>query len=85
MFDDENSIIDFRNLKATDLKNNKRIVIPKLDDDDDEIRRNNVKKELKGVFVKYMNENCDKSGNMKNNNLSVNQVKTIKGLNNKMK
>ena len=36
VFDDEKNTIDFRNLKATDLKNNKRIVIPKLDADDDE-------------------------------------------------
>ena len=27
------NIVDFRNLKATDLKNNKRIIIPALDED----------------------------------------------------
>ena len=58
---DETNVIDFRNLKATDLKNNKRIVYPKPDaDDEEEIRRNNVKRELEKVFVNYMNENCDK-------------------------
>ena len=56
----KSDVIDFRNLKATDLKNNKRIVIPNPDaDDEEEIRRNNVKKELEKVFVNYMNKNCD--------------------------
>ena len=70
------NVIDFRNYRATDLKNNKRIVIPNPDaNDEEEIRRNNVKKELEKVFVNYMNEHCDKFGNMNENNLSEKQVK----------
>ena len=83
---DKTNVIDFRNLKATDLKNNKRIVYPKPDaDDEEEIRRNNVKRELEKVFVNYMNENCDKFGNVTENNLPENQVKAIKTLKEKMK
>ena len=64
------NVIDFRNLRATDLKNNKRIVIPNPDDDDEEeIRRNNVKKELEKVYVNYMSEHCDKFGKVTENNL----------------
>ena len=83
---DKTNVIDFRNLRATDLKNNKRIVYPKPDaDDEEEIRRNNVKRELEKVFVNYMNENCDKFGNVTENNLSEKQVKAIKTLKEKMK
>ena len=48
-------------MKATDLKNNKRVIIPALEEDDTEIKNNHLKVKLKDVFVKYMNENCDKS------------------------
>ena len=49
--DNKSNIVDFRNLRATDLKNNKRIIIPNVDtEDEEEIRRSNVKKELEGVF-----------------------------------
>ena len=68
------------------MKNNKRIIIPNPDDDDEEeIRRNNIKKELEKVYVKYMNEHCDKFGNVNENNLSEKQVKAIKSLKEKMK
>ena len=78
--------VDFRDLKATDLKNNKRVIVPDLDDDDeDEIKRNSVKKELKEVFVKYMDKHCDKHGNVLENNLSTKQTKSIKSINDKMK
>jgi hypothetical protein len=84
--DETKNVIDFRNLRATDLKNNKRVVIPNPDDDDEEeIRRNNVKKELEKVYVNYMSEHCDKFGNMNENNLSDKQVNAIKSLKEKMK
>ena len=54
-------------------------------DDEEEIRRNNVKKELEGVFVNFMKENCDKYGNMKENNLGDKQVEAIKSLKDRMK
>jgi hypothetical protein len=51
-------------LKATDLKNNKRITILETGHDAEEIRMNNVKSELKEVYIKYMKENCDNKGNL---------------------
>ena len=84
-FDASKKAINFRNLKATDLKNNKRIYILETGDDTEEIRMNNVKSELKGVYIKYMKEHCDDKGNMLENNLSVEQVKAIKELKTKMK
>ena len=82
---DKENVIDFRNLKATDLKNNKRIILPNLEDDTEEIRKNNVKKELEGIFVNYMKEHCDKFGNQIENNLSKKEVNAIKALKTKMK
>ena len=58
--------LDFRNVKPTDFKNNKRVILPELDDDPEEIRRNNLKIELRQVVLKYKGENCDKFGNIKN-------------------
>ena len=50
-FDASKKIVNFRNLKATDLKNNKRIKIHEEGDDAEEIRSNTVKTELKEVFI----------------------------------
>ena len=76
--------MDIRNLKATDLTNNKRVILPELNDDDKEIRSNHIKNELKEVFLKYKNKNCDKYGNVLKNNLSDVQKDTIKNLKKKM-
>ena len=77
--------LDFRNLKPTDLKNNKRIVIPDLFDDPEEIRRNNLKSELKQVVIKYKNNHCDKFGNVIDNNLTETQLRDIKKLKQRIK
>ena len=71
-------------MKATDLKNNKRVIIPALEEDDTEIKNNHLKVELKDVFVIYMNENCDNSGNILENNMSDKQQKSIKTLKKKI-
>ena len=34
---------DFKNIKPTDFKNNKRVILPETDDDAEEIMRNNLK------------------------------------------
>ena len=72
-------------LKATDLKNNKRVILAAIEDDEKEIKRNNVKIELKKVFSNYRTKNCDKFGNIKDNNLDKKQFETIRSLNKKMK
>ena len=76
--------LDLKSLKATDLKNNKRVIIQRGLDDESEIKRNYLKGELKDVFVNYMKEHCDKHGNMLENNLDVKQMETIKKLKKKM-
>ena len=58
--------------------------MPDLDSDEEEIRRSNVKHELKEIFMRYRENNCDKFGNIIENNLSVKQVKAIKELKTKM-
>ena len=85
VFDEDTKTVNFRNLKATDFKNNKRINIVEENDDKEEIRMNHVKNELKEVFIKHMKEHCDNKGNQVDNNLSVKQVKAMKNLKMKMK
>ena len=58
VFNSKSKTLNFQNLKATDLKGNKRIIMPDLDDDMDEIRRNNVNNELKNVFLQFREEHC---------------------------
>ena len=84
VFDHNTKILDIRNLKATDLKNNKRVILPNLNDDENEIRSNHIKNELKDVFLNYKKKNCDKSGNVLNNNLSTGQINAIRSLKTKM-
>ena len=85
LYDDRTKSLDFRNLKPTDFKNNKRIVIPDANDDPEEIRRNNLKSELRKVAIKYKEEHCDKFGNLIDNNLTKTQLKTIKNLKQRIK
>ena len=82
---DDKKGLDFRNLRATDFRNNKRVVLPDLDDDPEEIRRNNLRNELRQVVLKYKNENCDKLGNLIDNNLSETKLKDIRNLKCRMK
>ena len=74
VYDRETKSMDMRNLKATDLKNNKMVILPKLEEDDNEIRRNHVSNEPKEVFINYRKKNCDKHGNILKNNLNKNQL-----------
>ena len=85
VWDQEKKSLNLGNLRATDFRNNKRVFIPKLDDDEDEINRNFVKNELIKVVEKYKNENCDKYGNIIENNLDPKIIKTIKELKNRIK
>ena len=81
VYDRNTKSMDIINLKATDLKNNKGVIIPELDNDESEIRRNHVSNELKEVFIKYKDKKCNKFGNIKKNNLSKTQLDAIKNLN----
>ena len=65
VYDHKSKTFDLRNLKATDLKNNKRVIVVMNNDDEKEITRNNVMLELKKVFNNYTNKHCDRFGNLK--------------------
>lgn len=78
-------IIDFAHKPSTSWKNNKRIIIPEIDDPEKEIRNNFVKKELLVVAENYIKENCNEKGNLKSGNLSKSQVKALKSLKSKSK
>ena len=77
--------LDLRNLRATEFKNNKRVILPQPGDDKEEIRRNNLKSELRKVVVKYRNENCDTFGNLLDNNINETQQKNLKNLKSRIK
>ena len=84
VYDHNTKSMDVRNLKATDLKSNKRVILPDLEADENEIKRNHVKNELKEVFIRYKNNNCDKFGNVLRNNLTKKQVEAIGNLKKKI-
>ena len=77
--------MDIRNLKPTDLKSNKRVVLPEPDDDLIEIKRGNLKNELRQVVINYKKEYCDKFGNLLDNNLSETQQREIRNLKSRIK
>ena len=83
--DNEAKLLDFRNLRATEFKNNKRVILPHPGDDTEEIRRSNLKSEFKKVVLKYKKENCDKFGNILKNNLNDKQMKNLKNLKSRIK
>ena len=85
VYDHKTKTLDLRNLKATDLKNNKRVILPINHDDEKEIKRNNVVGELKRIFKEFTNKHCDRFGNLKENNLSEEKRNTIKDLKKKIK
>ena len=85
VYDHKTKALNLGNLKATDLKNNKRVIYPVNEDDEKEIKRNNVACELKRVFKDFKNKHCDRHGNLKGNNLNEEQRNTIKNLKKKMK
>ena len=84
VYDRNAKVMDIRNLKATDLKNNKRVILPELNEDENEIRNNHVRNELKDVFLKYKSKNCDKYGNVLKNNMSKSQMDAIRNLKTKI-
>ena len=53
VYDRTTKILDLRNLKATDLKNNKRVILNKNNDDEKEVKRNNVVSEFRRIFKNY--------------------------------
>ena len=85
VYDHKTKTLDLRNLKATDLKNNKRVILPINEDDEKEIKRNNVMGELKRVFKNFTSKHCDRFDNLKENNLNEEKRDTIKGLKKKIK
>ena len=84
VYEHKTKTLDLRNLKATDLKNNKRVIVTMNNDDEKEIKRNNVMLEMKKVFSAYKAKHCDKFGNLIEGNLDKNQRKTIKDLKTKI-
>ena len=77
--------MDFRKIRATEFKNNKRVILPKPGDENEEVTRRNMKSEFRKVVEKYINENCDTFGNILDNNISKTQMKNLKKLKSRIK
>ena len=61
------------------------MILPINEDDEKEIKRNNVIGELKRIFKDFTKKNCDRFGNLKENNLNEEKRNTIKDLKKKIK
>ena len=72
--------LDLRFLKATDMKANKRIKIPIIDDVAKEVHRTNMKNVLVKVAEDFIKEKCDKNGNLKETNIDRKHLNAIKQL-----
>ena len=66
------------------MKHNKRVIISRLDEDKIKIKNNFLKNELKEVFLKYKAKYCDPYGNILENNLDTEQLKTVNKLKQRM-
>ena len=78
-------VIDLSNIRATELKYNTRVYPPKAAEHKLETNLQQTKSALEEVFAKYTNENCDKKGELKNSNVTINIKEGIEELKKKVK
>ena len=83
--DYEENSLDFSKKRVTDVKGNSRVILPKyMKNFDLEARLEVFRVECRGVFKKYMTDNCGKYGQQKSN-LSKAQLKGLKSLKQRIK
>ena len=67
-FDLRNKILDMRKKRATDIKGNSRVILPrKMRNFDEEAKLEMLRQEVRGAFSKYMGEACGQKGLQKSN------------------
>ena len=74
------SKLDLASTRATEWRNNKRVVITTNDDENEEIRRAFMKEELLKVVDEYTEKFCDKKGRIIENNFTKDEEATLKEL-----
>ena len=70
IIDKEKKIINFNNKRATSMKCNKRVHIIEPNDDELETKREYLKLKLIESYSSYIENNCDKKGNLVHDNIS---------------
>ena len=85
IFDMETARLDFSKRRATDVKNNARVIFPRNAGNlENEAILEMLRLELMGAYRGYINEFCNERGEQKSN-LSRNQLEGLKSLKKRMK
>ena len=80
LVDEETKIINFNNLRPTDLPTNKQVGVPPLASNKVEIQMAAIEAELVQTTKDYIEKKCDRNGFPNESNLNVEQIKGIKEL-----
>ena len=84
IFDEDSMTLDFRKRKATDLKGNARVHLPKSEDLDLETKLDMLRIECMGEIKKYVSEKCGNFGRQESN-LSPSESRSLKSLQTRVK
>ena len=84
-FDLTSGNLNMRKRRATDVKMNSRVVLPrKMRGFEEEAKLEMLRQELRGVYNRYMSEKCGPRG-MQKSNLSMREIKGLKSLRKRVK
>ena len=84
-FDLSNGVVDMRKRRATDVKNNSRVILPnKMRGFEEEARLEMLRQRLRGVFGQYVREKCGPRG-LQKSNLSSGEIRGLKSLKKRFK
>ena len=72
--------MDMRKRRATDIKGNSQVILPRKMRSFDEMMR----QDLRGVYGQYMREKCGPRG-LQNSNLTMREIKGLKSLKKRVK
>ena len=75
--DEPNKVLNYCNLRATDIPTVPRLIEPAKATLQQEIVMENTKQKLLDTLHLYMNNNCDKKGNIKDHNLNSTENKQL--------
>ena len=76
--EEENKILNYKNLRATDIPTVPRLIEPKRATLKQEVVMENTKQKLLNTLNEYMQTHCDKKGNIKDYNLNSEEKKQLK-------
>ena len=77
--------MDMRKRRATDIKGNSQVILPrKMRSFDEEAKLEMMRQDLRGVYGQYMREKCGPRG-LQNSNLTMREIKGLKSLKKRVK